>query len=224
MTAPDFVDFFELPLVGILRGTSELHLKETIGAVHRGGMRYLEITMNTAGAEQQIRKAIEIAEELTGGAMSIGAGTVTSREVLDRAIDAGAEFIVTPTVVPEVIEFCEDNGIPVCPGAMSPTEIVSAQGLGPNLVAAVKVFPADGLGPNYIRALKGPFSEIALMPTGGVDLATLGKFVEAGASAFGIGSPLFRKDRLQAQDWTWLENQARAYVEAYADATRSENR
>lgn len=217
MTAPDFKDFLELPLVGILRGTSPDNLPEIIKAVRDGGMRYLEITMNSVAAEDQIRSAIELAE----GAITIGAGTVTSREVLDRACSAGASFIVTPGVVPEVIQHCEDLGLPVCPGALTPTEVIKAQGFGPKMIAAVKIFPADALGPNYIRALKGPFPKVRLMPTGGVDLQTLPSFIAAGADAFGIGGPLFQKDRLDARDWTWLKNQVHAYVQSYRSRTSS---
>ena len=214
MTAPDFTEFYSLPLVGILRGTAPENLPHIIRAVRNGGMRYLEITMNSGGADDQIRAAIELAE----GTITIGAGTVTSQSLLDRAIAAGAKFIVTPTVVPEVIEFCEHSGFPVFPGALTPTEICRAWETAPNLIPAVKVFPGDFGGPSYIRALRGPFPRIPLMPTGGVDLATLPRFVEAGATAFGIGSPLFQKARIEAADWTWLAHQVRAFVENYRSA------
>ena len=121
----------------------------------------------------------------------------------------------------EVIEHCEDAGIPVFPGALTPTEIYTAMEFAPNLIPAVKIFPADFGGPNYIRALKGPFPQIPLMPTGGVDLQTLPTFIKAGADAFGVGSPLFRKDKLEAHDWTWLENQVRAFVETYCSTAAS---
>lgn len=211
MTAPDFSDFYSLPLVGILRGGTAEHLPHIIQAIRNGGLRYLEITMNTAGAEDQIRAAVQLSEN----SLTIGAGTVTSRPLLDRALAAGASFIVTPCVTREVIEFCEDVGIPVFPGAFTPTEILSVWKPAPNLIPAVKIFPADLAGPKYIRALRGPFPEIPLMPTGGVDLTTLPAFIEAGANAFGIGSPLFRKDRLEAHDWPWLEQQTRAFVQTY---------
>jgi 2-dehydro-3-deoxyphosphogluconate aldolase / (4S)-4-hydroxy-2-oxoglutarate aldolase len=215
MTAPHFSDFYALPLVGILRGCSSEHLPHILNAVRNGGLRYLEITMNTPDAEDQIRAAIRLSE----GSLKIGAGTVTTRKLLDQAIAAGAEFIVTPTFVREVIEYCEDFGLPICPGALTPTEIHAAYDLAPNLIAAVKIFPAELGGPKYIRALRGPFPRIPLMPTGGVDLATLPSFIEAGANAFGIGSPLFRKDRLEVCDWPWLEQQTRAFVQTYQKCT-----
>jgi 2-dehydro-3-deoxyphosphogluconate aldolase / (4S)-4-hydroxy-2-oxoglutarate aldolase len=211
MTAPTFSDFYSLPLVGILRGCAPEHLPHIIQAVLNGGLRYLEITMNTPGAEDQIRTAIE----LSAGSLEIGAGTVTSRALLDRAFSAGASFVVTPALNTEVITQCNEANIPIFPGAFSPTEIVAAWELAPDLIPAVKIFPAELGGPKYIRALRGPFPELPLMPTGGVDLATLPAFIEAGANAFGIGSPLFRKDRLEARDWPWLEQQTRAFVQTY---------
>ncbi|MGZ8938142.1 MAG: bifunctional 4-hydroxy-2-oxoglutarate aldolase/2-dehydro-3-deoxy-phosphogluconate aldolase [Limisphaerales bacterium] len=217
MIAPDFSDFYSVPLVGILRGTATDTLPHIVQAVRKGGMRYLEITMNSPGAEDQIRAA----RELAIGSLKIGAGTVTSPTLLDRALAAGAEFIVTPAVVREVIESCEAAGIPIFPGALTPTEIYAAWKIAPNLIPAVKIFPADFGGPNYIRALKGPFPHIPLMPTGGVNLQTLPAFIKAGAQAFGIGSPLFHQDKLEARDWTWLENQVRAFVETYRSTAPS---
>ncbi|HEX7859659.1 MAG TPA: bifunctional 4-hydroxy-2-oxoglutarate aldolase/2-dehydro-3-deoxy-phosphogluconate aldolase [Verrucomicrobiae bacterium] len=217
MRADRLHPFFDLPLVGILRGCSLKHLPPLLHAVKRGGLRYLEITMNSPGAEDQIRSAVE----LSNGSMVIGAGTVTSTELLNRALAAGAEFTVTPYVVPEVIKSCEERGVPIFPGALTPTEIYEAWSAGPASIRAIKIFPADVAGPKYIRALKSGFPNVRLMPTGGVDLASLSAFTEAGADAFGIGSPLFRKDRIDAEDWDWLEHQTRAFVDTYQSANKS---
>lgn len=219
MTAPDFSDFYSLPLVGILRRCKASLLPRIVQAVRTGGMRYLEITMNSPGAADQIRASVEIAEDR----LIIGAGTVNSPQLLDEAVAAGARFIVTPFVVPEVIGLCRESGIPVFPGALSPTEIFTAWYCGPDVIPAIKIFPADAVGPTYIRALKGPFPKIPLMPTGGVDLETLPSFIDAGAKAFGIGSPLFRREKLEAQEWTWLEDQVRSFVETYRSATATRN-
>jgi 2-dehydro-3-deoxyphosphogluconate aldolase/(4S)-4-hydroxy-2-oxoglutarate aldolase len=214
MTSLPFTDFYSLPLVGILRGVASENMPPIVRAVRNGGMRFLEITMNTPGADDQIRAALELSE----GAISIGAGTVTSVSLLDRAVAAGAKFIVTPTVARPVIERCKELAIPIFPGALTPTEICTAWETAPHLIPAVKVFPGDFGGPNYIRALKGPFPKIPLMPTGGVDLALLPLFAQSGAIAFGIGTPLFPKDRLEARDWSWLENQVRAFIGVYKAA------
>ena len=209
MSTPFSVELFQqLPIVGILRGLPGNQLRVVVATVCEGGLTNLEITMNTPGAAEQIRVACEI----SGGALNIGAGTVTDVGLLEVALSAGASFIVTPTVAVPVIERCRQLKVPVFPGAFSPSEIVQAWELGATMV---KVFPAECLGPNYLRSLKAPLPHLKLMPTGGVDAATLGAYAQAGADAFGVGSPLFRGERLAAQDWEWLRNQCRAFAGAY---------
>ncbi len=200
--------FRELPVVGILRFFPAEQVKQLIPATLAGGLRNLEITMNSAGAEDLIRLACE----LVGDRGNVGAGTVTTVAELDRALAAGAAFVVTPAVVPEVIRACVERAVPVMPGAMTPTEILTAWRLGATLV---KVFPADQLGPAHIRAVKAPFPEIPLMPTGGVTVETLPAFQQAGADAFGVGSPLFDSKRAAAGDWEWFTRQAARFVTAY---------
>jgi 2-dehydro-3-deoxyphosphogluconate aldolase / (4S)-4-hydroxy-2-oxoglutarate aldolase len=202
--------FDGVPLIGILRGCSNDHLPHIVDCVRRGGMTHLEITMNSPGAEQQIRDAVRYSDRK----LHIGAGTVTNRDLLETALDAGAAFIVTPLLNREVISSCVTRRIPVFPGALSPTEICEAWELGATMV---KIFPAETGGPAFIRALKGPFPQIDLLPTGGVDLETLPKLLQAGAAGAGIGSPLFRKERLEKQDWPWLEQQVQAFVALYRD-------
>lgn len=200
--------FQSLPLVGILRGFRADQIKPTVEACLKGGLTSLEITMNTEGADDQIRLAIDAA----GGRMNIGAGTVTSRERLDRALDAGATFIVTPAVIPAVIERCRELEVPVIPGAFTPTEVWQAWDAGATMV---KLFPADLGGPGYIKALKGPYPEIKIMATGGVSLETIDGYLEAGADGFGLGGPLFKKDKVEAGNWPWIENQIRRHREIY---------
>ncbi len=201
----------ELPIVGILRGFALGQVTEIVRAARRGGLRNIEITMNTPDAARQIREAVTIAD----GQLNIGAGTVINLELLDRALVAGAAFVVTPTVEPKVIAECANQKIPVFPGAFSPTEIVRAWELGAMMV---KIFPAESVGPGYIRALKAPLPHIKLLPTGGVDLKTLPDFLKAGADGFGIGSPLFDRQRVAACDWGWVEAQCRAFGETYRQA------
>ena len=203
--------FQELPIIGILRGFTLGQVTEIVCAALRGGLRNIEITMNTPDAARQIREAVTIAE----GQLNIGAGTVTNLELLEQALVAGAAFVVTPTVEPKVITACANRKIPVFPGALSPTEVVRAWELGATMV---KVFPAESVGPGYIRALKAPLPHIKLLPTGGVDLKTLPDFLKAGADGFGIGSPLFDRQRVQSCDWTWVEAQCRAFAEVYRPA------
>lgn len=210
-TAFDEARFRALPIVGILRFFSREQVRHLIPAVLAGGLRNLEITMNTAGAEDLIRLACD----LVGGSGNVGAGTVLTVGQLDRALAAGASFIVTPAVVPEVIRACVERGVPVMPGALTPTEILTAWQLGARLV---KIFPADTLGPAHVKAVKAPFPEIPLMPTGGVTVATLPAFRQAGADAFGVGSPLFDAGQAAGANWDWFRERAQQFADAYAGA------
>jgi len=200
--------FESLPVVGILRGFTRPQLLEIVSAALRGGLRNLEITMNTPEAAQQIKEA----KAIGAGQINVGAGTVTSPALLEEALRAGASFIVMPTLNAEVVERCVQEDVPAFPGAFSPNEVVRAWELGATMV---KIFPAETLGPAYVRALKAPLPEIKLLPTGGVDLATLPEFLKAGADGFGVGSPLFNRQRIESGDWRWVEAQCRAFAEAY---------
>jgi len=203
-----------MPVVGILRGFSAEETAGALGAAVRGGLTTAEITMDTPGAPDRIRQAVAA----HGQAMNVGAGTVTTVERLEKALAAGAMFVVTPTLVAGVIERCVARGVPVFPGALSPTEIVRAWEMGARLV---KVFPAEGQGARFIAALKEALPDVGLMPTGGVSVATLGALVRAGAEGFGVGGPLFQKERVTAGDWVWVEAQCRAFREAWEAVRRT---
>ena len=200
-----------MPIVGILRFFPRAQVEQLVPAVMAGGLVNLEVTLNSPGAADLIR----LTRDLLGDRGNVGAGTVTSMEGLKLALDAGASFIVTPVVLPEVIRACVDLGVPILPGAMTPTEIFTAWSLGATMV---KVFPADQLGPNHLRAVKAPFPEIPLMPTGGVTVETLASFCHAGADAFGVGSPLFDSRQVAAANWDWFRVRASQFREAYLSA------
>ncbi len=206
--------FQEVPLIGILRGFAMHQIEPLISAAVHGGLQNLEITMNSPDAAGLIRLAVECAK----GALNIGAGTVTSRCLLDEALGAGASFIVTPTLTVDVLDQCVRLRTPVFPGALSPTEIACAWDHGATMV---KIFPAELYGPAYIRAIKAPLPRIKLLPTGGVDLKTLPEFMRAGADGAGIGNPLFDRKRIEADDWHWVESQCRAFAEAWRVAVAS---
>lgn len=201
--------FRHLPIVGILRFFPREQVEQLVPAVLAGGVCNLEVTMNSVGAEDLIR----LVRDLVGARGNVGAGTVLTVAQLERALAAGASFIVTPAVVPDVIRACVERGVPVMPGALTPTEIFTAWQLGAKLV---KVFPADQLGPAHLRAVKAPFPEIPLMPTGGVTVETLPAFKQAGADAFGVGGPLFDPRQAAAGNWDWFRHQAERFVQAYA--------
>jgi 2-dehydro-3-deoxyphosphogluconate aldolase/(4S)-4-hydroxy-2-oxoglutarate aldolase len=203
--------FRKLPVVGILRFFKREEIEKLVPASLEGGLCNIEVTMNSAGATELIQRTCE----LLGDRGNVGAGTVTTLETLDAALRAGASFIVTPAVVPEVIQACVARKVPVMPGAMTPTEVLGAWRLGATMV---KVFPADQLGPGHIKALKAPFPEIPLMPTGGVTVETLPAFKKAGAEAFGVGGPLFDPKQVAAGNWGWFREQAARFAEAWKNS------
>lgn len=203
--------FAGMPLIGILRGQPDEAIGQLVHALADGGFTALEITMNTAGAVAQIRTAVNTA----GSRIAIGAGTVTNLADLDKALVAGASFIVTPIVVPEVIMACVQRGLPVFPGAFTPSEIHQAHRLGATMV---KLFPANRLGPDYVRDLKAPLSTVRLLATGGITPESLPAYVRAGAEGFGIGSPLFSPSHIAARDWNWLRERAAHFCTTWKSA------
>ena len=204
--------FAELPIVGILRGFEVETVRQLVGATMAGGLRCIEVTMNSPSAVEAIGAAIEEG----GDELQVGAGTVCTLEDLDQALGAGASFIVTPIVSAEVISACGEHGVPVMAGALTPSEIYEAWSLGAEMV---KVFPANHFGPGYLKDLRGPLPEIRLMPTGGVNAETLGEFHSAGAAAFGVGGSLFSS---QAIADGRVEEAARSLVDAYEAAAGGE--
>jgi 2-dehydro-3-deoxyphosphogluconate aldolase/(4S)-4-hydroxy-2-oxoglutarate aldolase len=153
-------------------------------ALVAGGVRAMELTLNAP--EDEALAAIEAlarrGEEL--GAL-VGAGTILSIGAAKRAVEAGARFIVSPHCDPELVAWCALNGVPAFPGALSPTEVLSAWRAG---ASAVKLFPAVAVGPGYLRQLAGPFPDIEIVPTGGVSADDAGAWIAAGAVAVGMGS------------------------------------
>jgi 2-dehydro-3-deoxyphosphogluconate aldolase / (4S)-4-hydroxy-2-oxoglutarate aldolase len=200
--------FKVLPILGILRGVSAERIAPLVDAVTSAGLRAIEITMNTAGAPGLIREMVRRA----GGRLMVGAGTVLSREDLLQALDAGATFAVSPTLVPAVVEYCVDHSIPVFPGALTPQEIHNAWSAGATMV---KVFPAGFFGPNYLREIKGPFHDVELMAVGGVSADNLQAFLLAGASAVAFGGSVFRADWLARGEFGLIEAAVRRFVDAY---------
>lgn len=177
-------------------------------AIQKAGFAALEITMNTPAATDQLGAAIEC----VGNSMDVGAGTVTSIDELRQACDAGASFIVTPAVIPEVISSCAQRSMPIFAGAYTPTEVLAAHRLGATMV---KLFPAHRLGPGYLRDLQGPFPKIRFLATGGITPDSIPEYVTAGAAGFGIGGSLFPSDRIQSHDWEWVQSRAREYCVAW---------
>lgn len=201
----------ELPIIGIIRGADTKAVEAAVESALEAGMRTLEITLNLAEAYDQIK----LIRDRYKSEIELGAGTVLAVDSASRAIAAGAEFIVTPAFIPEVIEFCRNQHIHVFPGAMTPTEILAAHQAGAEMV---KVFPALTLGPAYIKSLKGPFPDIKLIPTGGVTVELVSEYFKAGASALGVGGEIFRREWLAKGDWAAIKKAAKAYVKAVRES------
>jgi 2-dehydro-3-deoxyphosphogluconate aldolase/(4S)-4-hydroxy-2-oxoglutarate aldolase len=146
-----------------------------------------------------------------GDQMFIGAGTVLSKADAEAAIEAGAAFLVCPNTDAEVIRFGREREIPVYPGAMTPSEIVTAWHAG---AQAVKIFPCASLGVPYIKELQGPLSHIPIIAVGGVNADNVRSFIDAGCVAVGLGSSLINLQKIAAGDFAWVEEQARRVIAA----------
>jgi 2-dehydro-3-deoxyphosphogluconate aldolase / (4S)-4-hydroxy-2-oxoglutarate aldolase len=195
-------------IIPVIRADSAATALSVVAALVEGGIRTLEITMTVPDALTAIRSV----SERFGSDVLLGAGTVTTQALAEGALEAGAEFLVTPAVVAEVIAVARAREVAVLPGALTPTEVFGAWSSGGDII---KIFPASAVGgPAYLKALKGPFPDIPLCPTGGVNLQTIGEFVKAGADAVGVGGELVAKAAIARGDFAHITDLARRYVEA----------
>ena len=193
--------------MGILRGIRPSDLTPLFETILAGGLETVEITMNTEGADGLIRNAVKH----YGKRLAIGAGTVLTLKDLKIALKAGATFIVSPVVIPEVIKTCVKHKIPVFPGALVPQDIYKAWQAGASMV---KIFPANCFGPDYFREIKGPFPKIELLACGGVTPTNMKDYFKNGASAVAVGSGIFRKDWLSAKKFHLIRNKLQTYLKA----------
>jgi 2-dehydro-3-deoxyphosphogluconate aldolase / (4S)-4-hydroxy-2-oxoglutarate aldolase len=204
----------ETGIVAVIRGASKENIIPIANALKSGGVTALEITLETPGVLSTIEK---LSAEL-GDEVIVGAGTVLDPESARAAIMAGAKFVFSPTTNIETIKMTKRYGVLSIPGALTPTEILTAYENGADLI---KVFPANVFGAKYLKDVHGPLPQIPLMPTGGVNLENLGDFVRAGAVAAGIGSNLVNTKReINEQYLAELEQTAGAYSQAYKEAKR----
>ena len=191
-------NFYKTPVVGIVRGLEIDKIKSIALAYEKASFYTIEITMNTPEVAKIIRELRDDFPQL-----NVGAGTVCNLKELEVAINAGAQFIVTPIIDAAVIEKCVASNIPVFPGAYTPTEIYKAWSLG---ASAVKVFPATQLGSQYMKDILAPLNDIKLVPTGGVSLNNISSFFNAGVVGVGMGSSLIDKRMLFNNDYIALKN------------------
>lgn len=205
--------FEQMPVIGILRNVEADDVKQLLPIYWEEGLTNIEITMNTYGAVQMIRDGVKAFK----GKLNVGAGTVRTLEELESALTAGAQFIVTPVVNPEVIEACYERSIPVFPGAFTPTEVFWAWELG---ATAVKIFPAEFGGISYVKSLMGPLDNVPMIPTGGVSAENISAFFEAGVYGVGIGSHLFPKAAIATKDWDAIRKAFQNLVSAYKSISK----
>jgi len=201
----------EAGIVAVMRAPSSRLLAEVAEALAAGGVDAVEVTFTVPGAARVIE---QVAERL-GTRVLLGAGTVLDPETARQAILAGAEFIVAPTLNLDVIRLAHRYDKAVLPGALTPTEVLSAWEAGADIV---KVFPSDLTGPEYFKALHKPLPQVRLMPTGGVNLKTAAEFLRAGACALGVGGTLVEAKAVAAGDLGRIESLARQYVEIVRQA------
>ena len=201
----DTPKFKKLPFLGILRGIEVSVIDPLVETIVSSGLKTVEITMNTPGAAQAIKKMVKTAKSR----LTVGAGTVLTLDELKQALDAGATFIVMPVLVEEVVEYCVKKKVPVFPGALSPQEIYNAWRAGATMV---KVFPAKFFGPAYLQEIKGPFNNIELLACGGVTPQNVRTFFSSGASAVAFGASVFRKEWLSNGDFVKIEDSIKALV------------
>lgn len=193
-------------VVAVIRAQSPELLVDVAESLLAGGVEVMEVTFTVPRATDVLEK---VAEKL-GSRVLLGAGTVLDSETARAAILAGAEFIVSPAVNIGVIELCRRYSKLVMPGALTPTEVVTAWQAGADIV---KIFPSELTGPKYIKALRAPLPQIRMMPTGGVNLDTAEEFLKAGACALGIGGSLVEPQAVASGDLKRIETLARQYVE-----------
>jgi 2-dehydro-3-deoxyphosphogluconate aldolase/(4S)-4-hydroxy-2-oxoglutarate aldolase len=207
-----FSSIIEIGLVPIVRVSSAENAFQAIEAIHRGGVRAAEITMTVPGAVRVLEK---LADRF-GDAMILGAGTVLDPETARACMLAGAQFFVTPALNLATIEMAKRYSKAIFPGALTPTEVLTAWEAGAD---AIKIFPCSAVGgPKYIKALKAPFPQIQMIPTGGVNLLTVGDFLKAGACAVAVGSELVDTATVEQGRFDIIEERARQYLAAVVSA------
>jgi 2-dehydro-3-deoxyphosphogluconate aldolase/(4S)-4-hydroxy-2-oxoglutarate aldolase len=201
-------------IVPVVRASSAQLAVQAVEALLAGDLPVAEITLTVPDALSAIGQAIA----RFGQRALIGAGTVRCADEAHAAIQAGAQFIVSPGFDAEIVRIAHAHGVPGLPGVLTPTEVMAAQRAGADWV---KIFPCAALGgASYLLALRGPFPSLKMLPTGGVSLANAAELIAAGAAAIGVGSELVDPTELESGQSTRLSERARAFVKAVHDARR----
>jgi 2-dehydro-3-deoxyphosphogluconate aldolase/(4S)-4-hydroxy-2-oxoglutarate aldolase len=198
-------------LVAIIR-LDDLSAAEQIAqTLIHAGVLALEFTLTNPAATTEVERIRRSNQQILDGKAVVGIGSVRSLEEAKIAIDSGAQFVVSPITSVPIIDYCKQNGIAVCPGAYTPSEIAAGWEAGADII---KVFPSRTLGPGFIRDVLAPMPYLKLMPTGGVDITNLQAYFDAGAVAVGIGSQFLDPVAIRNRDWSAIADVAKRYVTA----------
>jgi 2-dehydro-3-deoxyphosphogluconate aldolase/(4S)-4-hydroxy-2-oxoglutarate aldolase len=192
-------------VIVIVRGIEKDRIINVAEAVLAAGVKMLEVTCNTEG----VFEMLELLNEKMADKMVIGAGTVITKDLCEKALNAGAKYIIAPDVNPEVVNHCVKHDIAVLPGAATATEILTAKRCGAKMV---KIFPAAALGLDYIKQLRGPIDDVEFIAVGGVRPETITDFFAAGCVAVGIGESAVKKEFVEKGDWQALTETVNRYV------------
>ena len=214
MTPLEYVK--ERKIVAIVRGLSPEYLVRLGHAFEEGGIGLMEVTYNQTAPDtwKDTAKGIEAVEKEFGDRLLVGAGTVITLEQVSMTYNAGGHYLVTPTTQPEIIRAGKALGLGLYPGALTPTEILTAYEAGAD---AVKVFPASSLGPGYIKAIRAPLSHIPLMAVGGVNEKNAADYMKAGCVGLGVGGNLVNKEWIKNGEWDKITALAKEFRKAVAE-------
>jgi 2-dehydro-3-deoxyphosphogluconate aldolase/(4S)-4-hydroxy-2-oxoglutarate aldolase len=201
----DLSNFQKEPVMGIVRGVAEENLSEVMSTVISAGLRFVEVTLNTPNALHLIQKA----SNTFSNQICIGAGTVVTLAEAQLAVNAGAKFIVSPTLNIEVADFCRQESLAYFPGALTPTEIEKAWNAGATMV---KVFPASHVGAEYFRVIKGPFEKIRLMAVGGVAVKNISDYLSSGADAVALGGSILSPSRMSNKEFSLIKKEIEVFL------------
>jgi 2-dehydro-3-deoxyphosphogluconate aldolase / (4S)-4-hydroxy-2-oxoglutarate aldolase len=206
-------ELMRLGAIAVIRMSDSQKLLRVSEAIHKGGVSAIEITMTTPNA----LSVIENLSKTMGDEIIVGVGTVLDPQTAIDAINAGAQFVVSPFFKRDIVETVKKLNVPVMPGAFTPTEIQIAYEQGADIV---KVFPADVVGMAFFKALKAPMPYLKLMPTGGVTLANAGEWLKAGACAVGVGTALLDKKAIDENNYKKLTENAEILVKSIAEGRK----
>ena len=213
----DLNRFKKASTLGILREATLSTVPGLLDSCLLGGLQFVEFTLNS----EESLSCIESASKRFSSGLCIGAGTVVSVSDVTRAVNVGAQFVVSPSFNADVASYCNERRLAYFPGALTPTEIERSWNAG---AAMVKVFPASQMGPDYLVTVQGPFKDILLLAVGGIKASNVDKYLRAGASAVAIGGSVFSRSRIKNKDFDAIKKDVLKFVLAVKLYYSSENK